>query len=286
MLHIQIVRIAMSKWGERLAKVCPMCKIEFFVRLNPKESKKIFCSVKCRIESAITLPMATCKWCDEAFQPKFADRTAYCSNRCKVSYKAIVKVGKAGHVPIHSSISFAICPICNKWFRQTNAGHKVCGSNCHNVKSLALYRENKDVILSRMRDAYVRVPESDTRCVVCGTTFKTNRRKTCSVKCLKKLSDHGKPRKRARKHGVDYEPVVVVSVFNRDGWTCQICGVKTPSAAKGKNKPNSPELDHRVPISKGGGHTYDNVQCACRKCNGAKGNRNEAGQMPLFSHAV
>lgn len=33
----------------------------------------------------------------------------------------------------------------------------------------------------------------------------------------------------------------------------------------------APELDHVVPLSRGGGHVYGNVQLLCRMCNGAKG---------------
>jgi 5-methylcytosine-specific restriction endonuclease McrA len=29
----------------------------------------------------------------------------------------------------------------------------------------------------------------------------------------------------------------------------------------------APTLDHIVPLSKGGSHTYDNLQCACFRCN-------------------
>src|SRR5690606_14803487 len=83
--------------------------------------------------------------------------------------------------------------------------------------------------------------------------------------------------------GVPYEPVNVLLVFERDGWRCQICGKDTPQSRRGTNYSNAPELDHRIPISKGGPHTYDNVQCACRECNGRKSNRTEEGQINMFT---
>lgn len=45
----------------------------------------------------------------------------------------------------------------------------------------------------------------------------------------------------------------------------------------------APELDHVMPLSKGGTHSMDNVQLLCRKCNQRKGSR-----MPemWMSHAV
>jgi 5-methylcytosine-specific restriction endonuclease McrA len=37
--------------------------------------------------------------------------------------------------------------------------------------------------------------------------------------------------------------------------------------------PNSPELDHIIPLAKGGDHTKSNVQCVCASCNRKKGAR-------------
>ena len=45
------------------------------------------------------------------------------------------------------------------------------------------------------------------------------------------------------------------SVFARDGHRCQYCG----SAAE--------NIDHVVPRSRGGTHTWENVVAACRPCN-------------------
>jgi 5-methylcytosine-specific restriction endonuclease McrA len=51
------------------------------------------------------------------------------------------------------------------------------------------------------------------------------------------------------------------AVFARDGWVCQYCG----SAAE--------NVDHVMPKSRGGGHSWDNVVAACRRCNSRKENR-------------
>jgi len=49
------------------------------------------------------------------------------------------------------------------------------------------------------------------------------------------------------------------NVMRRDNCTCQYCGAEARS------------MDHVVPRSKGGGHTWANVVAACIKCNGRKG---------------
>lgn len=57
-------------------------------------------------------------------------------------------------------------------------------------------------------------------------------------------------------------PVNRRDVFRRDHHTCQYCGTT-------KNL----TLDHVIPRSKGGTHTWDNVVTACAKCNGTKSDR-------------
>jgi 5-methylcytosine-specific restriction endonuclease McrA len=51
------------------------------------------------------------------------------------------------------------------------------------------------------------------------------------------------------------------AVFLRDGGRCQYCGKKAES------------IDHVVPRSKGGEHTWENVVAACSRCNSAKRDR-------------
>ena len=62
------------------------------------------------------------------------------------------------------------------------------------------------------------------------------------------------------------------SVFTRDDNACQYCGI------------GAENIDHVIPKSRGGPHTWENVVAACRRCNLRKGNRTplEAG-MPLQS---
>ena len=58
-------------------------------------------------------------------------------------------------------------------------------------------------------------------------------------------------------------------IFERDGWRCKYCNKTTPPELQGKQQPDSPTLDHVIPIGGGhkGSHTYQNCQCLCRVCN-------------------
>ena len=63
-------------------------------------------------------------------------------------------------------------------------------------------------------------------------------------------------------------------VFLRDDYTCQYCGQRTRNLT----------LDHVVPRSKGGAHTWDNLVSACSPCNHKKGRRTiEQARMHLRS---
>lgn len=130
-------------------------------------------------------------------------------------------------------------------------------------------------------------------CRECGSDInqvsRVNYKKWCNDCAIKKKMDAknsyvrinrakglmplGNDRSRAKYYGVDYEPIKRNIVFDKADWCCESCGISTPMSEKGKNNDNSPELDHIIPISKGGPHKYDNVQLLCRACNAIKSDR-------------
>ena len=118
-------------------------------------------------------------------------------------------------------------------------------------------------------------------CKQCGCSFGlvygTKRRLYCSRECEERRRQAERSgtshRRRARRYGVPYEHVNRIKVFERDRWRCKLCGAKV--------KQSTAELDHILPLSKGGGHTYTNTQCSCRPCNQSKKDR-PLGQTRLF----
>lgn len=69
------------------------------------------------------------------------------------------------------------------------------------------------------------------------------------------------------------------NLFARDGSRCQYCGKSFPTSEL--------SIDHVVPSCKGGTTIWENVVCACVKCNVRKGGRtpDQAG-MKLFKKPV
>jgi hypothetical protein len=263
--------------------VCEWCAKEF-----EGEHKKKYCSVKCRDERRRRLvlgrkpapkkPECTCRNCGKAYIPKVSDRKTYCSRTCYFEDK------RAKPKLVMNPLLLSNCIQCGKQIVSVRRIRSICSEECHkkqeSVRAHEKAKSKKDV--------------SERPCKGCGTPFTpvygVKRRMFCTPACA--LKHHRKDRRikygkthrhRARKYGVRYELVNRTAVFERDGWRCQICGKDTPKNKRGSRYPNAPELDHRIPLSRGGTHTYDNVQCACRSCNSLKGASLHIGQLPLFN---
>ncbi len=55
-------------------------------------------------------------------------------------------------------------------------------------------------------------------------------------------------------------------VMQRDGFSCRLCG-------RGQVEGVKLQLDHRIPISRGGTNDLSNLQTLCEDCNQGKSNR-------------
>ena len=78
-------------------------------------------------------------------------------------------------------------------------------------------------------------------------------------------------RRRARKRAVECDPCATLpAVIARDGADCYICGIETDPAAPPRAR-HKAELEHVIPLAKGGTHTMGNLRCACYPCNAVKG---------------
>lgn len=109
----------------------------------------------------------------------------------------------------------------------------------------------------------------------------------CSSECRKKAErknrrkynvTHGKHKLRSIKYGVEFDRTVNLDdMLIRYGTKCALCGgecnindYKIVNGARIYGD-DYPSIDHIKPMSKGGSHTWDNVQVAHRGCNTKKG---------------
>ena len=107
-------------------------------------------------------------------------------------------------------------------------------------------------------------------CVGCGFRIGPDRTKFCSARCS--AVEHRRiqtDRERADAAGVAFEPVHRLEIYERDGWTCQLCSLPVSWFLCWPHD-WSPVLDHRMPLVLGGDHVAANVQLAHAICNASK----------------
>lgn len=76
-----------------------------------------------------------------------------------------------------------------------------------------------------------------------------------------------------------------LSIYERDDWTCKICGEPVDRDADvGDNM--APSLDHIIPRSRGGGHESENLRTAHRVCNSRRGANVEGVSHDEWASAV
>jgi len=125
----------------------------------------------------------------------------------------------------------------------------------------------------------------------CAKYMKTDKGKIALSKAFTKYfqTDRGKSamkkvqqKRRAVKLSAECEDFNSEEIFKRDGYICQLCGKKTRPDFKNCHHPLYPNLDHIVPLSKGGSHTKKNTQCLCFRCNTTKHNNKAGDQLRMF----
>lgn len=161
-----------------------------------------------------------------------------------------------------------ICAQCAIGFIAERPSGRFCSAKCRNR------HDNK----KKQMAARDRTPRPCKQCARQFTpTYGHLLQVYCSHACRRAFanarSTGNTHRRRAKKYGGRYEHFDPKLVFERDSWTCRICGVGTTGAP---GTPTAPELDHIKPMSVGGDHTPANTQCACRSCNQRKGAKMEA----------
>ena len=190
----------------------------------------------------------------------------YCSNSCQnaATYRRRKAAGTVRAKPRKPSQTMT-CAVCSGSFEATRSDARYCSPRCRNAGS----RDSSSSACS----------QAD-----CGRSVRARGlcskhwRRWARAEGIEKPSEWT-PERRARwkarevakrAPGASTEPIDPTEVFNRDGWLCGICGDPV-DAGLSYPDPGSKSLDHIVPLSRGGGHTLDNVQLAHLFCNLSKG---------------
>lgn len=130
----------------------------------------------------------------------------------------------------------------------------------------------------RLQEQLTKKESRKHKCPVCGKdTYRTT---YCSSECAKTASNKLREMRRRVKisNALVDKSITLKRLFRRDKGKCQICGgycdysdftIKDGAFIVGEKYPS---IDHIVPLSKGGVHSWENVQLAHWWCNTKKGN--------------
>lgn len=279
--------------------------------------KHKWCSMSCRAESL--KPTSSGRCCERCGIKLPIHRYKWCSLTCRDGTKM---TREQYRVHVRSKAKGKVsCMCCGKPINRQLSGtakkkgyfNKFCSHACKSKiadvvraekeflrrladseKSTFRGKRPKIRLLARVLMKVARLKEkASSPCLVCGKPCGSANgpvRKYCSKQCAKRteaFKQYRRARKAARRakqrgaNGAEF--INPIKVFMDAGWKCQICGKPTPQRLRGTIHKRAPELDHIVPLSKGGQHTWSNVQCACRECNGWKSDRIVVGQAGLFT---
>lgn len=239
---------------------------------------KRFCTDTCQRRNNSAKPVAKtcgCEGCGVSFNPKRTDRTRFCSRTCAFASAAPQRRAGATRAAAATVIREALRPLLLE------------------VAELTQMRRGMLASLDRQAVLSARRSRCSRPCLHCGVTIGSKAAgpgptRYCSAACAKRspaaveAKRTARRARKARQRGVQVEPVNPTRVFERDGWKCHLCGGKTYRAKRGSYHSKAPELDHIVPLSKGGAHSYANTACAHRSCNAAKSDQ-IIGQPSLFA---
>ena len=249
-------------------KRCVVCGKE--IKTNTKRERK-YCSKKCKDHvikrQGIKRYVYTCIECGKEYHPKDKRNNKFCSKGCtnknntgktKVSDKQKFFRELIGFIDKQIR-KINICKQCGKIYYNENGYEKECCSQscCSKFND----NKNKKIIIKK--------------CKHCGATFSNrsngNRSLFCSIGCCEKHSKKvRKIRKRINNNDKTVGSFSLYHVLVRDKYKCGICGDLIDVSLPINNK-MSATMDHIVPISKGGDHSWNNVQAAHMHCNSKKG---------------
>lgn len=165
-----------------------------------------------------------------------------------------------------------ICEYCGNVFEASRKTTRFCSNECRNKA----YNEKRVYKSQAVRQ--------ERFCKTCGVKFVSRNDKHiyCTRQCGKKYRGIGRRYTSSRderlKEAVEYNKAVNLhTLIKRDNNKCMICGCdcdlydyEVTSSGAMMIGNTYPTIDHIYPCSKGGSHTWENVQLACMRCNREK----------------
>lgn len=258
---------------------CEICEEKFSGR------KRKYCSKHCSDEARRTRNRnrwrednpswderitSTCEHCSKEFNhSKRVPNAKFCSDECRYTYRSRTE----GRRPLadvikerkeQARITF-----------ETNERRRLVKNiirlieNEINQKEMSIERENK-------------IKELTRPCVECGNTFYNPSPNvlTCSSECSRKRTrriSRMKYKGRINKYNLVDKDISLVRLYKKADGVCYICNEHCNWSDKEVTEEgytivgdSYPTIEHVIPLSKGGKHSWNNVKLSCMRCNTLK----------------
>lgn len=234
--------------------VCQFCNKEFSSTGGGSFDK--FCSTECWQNFELYTRRDSCKQCGKLLSPFEKD---FCSKNCE------------------SNFNYKFCKVCSVEINQ--------GNKCKRCLDKEYKNNLRQLRFENARNGFNAEVKT---CLYCNNKYLyhyfNRRQKFCSEKCRSKYyREQRRHLKRLlKKEGNYQEGITLNRVYRKYNGICNYCGIKCDyedmEVIDGHYiaGANYPSIDHIHPLSKGGSHTWDNVQLLCLECNSSKSDKVEA----------
>lgn len=209
--------------------------------------------------------------CGSAFIPKGNSSGRFCSRACGGEWQrreseAACQARERAERIRRLFANLRQCAVCSSAFVAAQSHQRVCqSSECRRMM--------------RWVAAGVAI---DKRCRLCGgpaakvRSYRSMYCEACRAEVQRAVRRKAKHRREGRlvvtsKHSLKRTDTIlgIQELITKAGQCCPCCGLLMTRAID-QSSDRALELDHAIPISRGGADEWPNLRCLCRKCNGLK----------------
>jgi 5-methylcytosine-specific restriction endonuclease McrA len=238
--------------------ICKGCG-DIVFRKAAGDRRKEFCSPKCKVRGFYQRKAKTalCRRCGVAVKRPKATLCRPCRLAVSVERLALKPV----RVKATISNTCVVCGVVFQAIRPVQTCSKACRAERFRLLMTGKTQRRTTQQCRTCHQVMVIADRANPR-LDCPTCYKRRYKR-----------EHGYLKssyKRAKHLGVERDrSLSMVKVGTRDRWICQLCGCRTLRQQRSTHD-RYPNVDHIVPLARGGTHTWSNVQLTCRKCNQLK----------------
>lgn len=236
---------------------CDVCGTLF----KPRQKNSKHCSQIChgRRKRYVTITCIVCAQVKIRGRHGNKDSNLCCSRECGFIWQSFIRKEMLALKKIKANVDKAINIALNRKVAPEIKAIKTIASN---NKSRKLCKACGEIVYTKFVSLHPNCRKAHE------AKRKSQYKKTDAYKASKKAAKA--KRKAVERGAIVAENINPVKILERDKWKCYLCGVNTPRTLRGTYENNAPEVDHIIPLSKGGLHVESNLKCACRKCNISK----------------